>query len=1197
MNLRFDTLALKNIFRQCLSKKVAFFLMMTLGSSALAQTSGSLEDTKKQANKLFEAEDYGKAYKLYSQLVSNYPKDAEYNYRLGVCMIYSEPNKAKSIPYLTFAANNIENAPKEANFYLGKAYHINYRFDDAIKYYKEYTKTASSSQLKKTQVEREITACHNGKRLLSNLSDLVITGKKQLNEADYYRSYDLKNIGGKLLVKPEEFKTATDKKKKDKSVVFIPKGSNTVYFSSYGDNDQNGKDIYTVSKTADGTYGKPQRLQGINTPYDEDYPFMHPDGKTLYFSSKGYNSMGGYDIFKSTYNENTNSWSAPVNLEFPINSPDDDFLFVTDSLEQIAYFSTGRQSPQGKIDVLKIKTERRPIDFLVIKGTVTKESSEQNVNSVISIKNEANKLDVGTFNAEDNGDYTLELPNGATLLFTVETPGQKTQTQKVSLPKINTSKAYRQLISYESGVLQIKNYFDETSSDDDYLQYLSLIEKKAKLDVNGKDDSDEKRPAATTQEETETAENNVASNNTTSSDNSSSDNSSSENNTLSNEQPNDTGSESDDTTTAVENKEKEIETAEKLSQETQAELDVIKETVSAKENELAVTKRKIDQDELKKFIDALKSEQTEKEKQLAETNADIEKLNEELLVLKSEANMASGNKAESNSADKNYAKAQRLNKQGDELQKKANALKNTANTKSGTEKQNLLNEARNIEDKATEKYLQAADITKQDNATLYKTNASNVEVLLKSNPLSGTQKTAAKRLSDEANTAFKQAAEMRQEAQTLTSSAKLGALSNAEEKEAEAILKQQQAIDILAQENSNTAQNPAKQTAEQDKDFVDMLDEDIVTIATQHPVITNDDTTDDAVSDNNSSDNTTTTQTETKTTSSETREGTSSGINPDQNKDAVLSNLEKEHTTAGQVADYFSANKSTVRNRQANTTLNNAVSQLQNMEEESKRIDTELKNYTGSSFSGSVEEMQSKASMLRSEGENLDKQAADLRAEAKTKTGSEKEQLLQTAKNTEGQAQSNMLQVASINRAVNDAEYEAANKTLAELMVKLKTDKPSLYADLQEKVSALQSLNNQVQDLYTESMTMDDYASRLGNMSNAEDKAALLLQNQAEIMEELLREYPNYEVETPETVEVNNEQPPALLKRKKEIREKQHSELGNITNALSLEYETSKSFVPKNLSREQSKIKQVADELNAESKRLLMRSAAESNEA
>ena len=480
MSLRFNTLLFDSPISHLYRKALFFILTFSCSFFSLAQNSGE-EDIKKEANKRFEDEDYTVAYKLYSQLVSNYPKDPFYNFRLGVCMIYSEPDKKKCIPYLQFA-NSKPESPKETRFYLGKAYHINYLFDEALKNYNEFKKIGSSSQQKKLQVDREIKACVYGKRLLSNLSDLVVQNKKQLNEADYFRSYDLRDIGGKLLAKPDDFKSPTDKKKKDKSIVFLPKTGNRVYFSSYGEDDH--RDIYYATKLPNGTFSKPQKVTGINSEFDEDYPFLHPSGTTLYFASKGHNGMGGYDIFKSTYIEATDSWSQPVNLEFPINSPDDDYLYVTDSLEKTAFFSTGRQSLPGKIDVLKISTERKPIDILAIKGTVVKENAEQSLKSKITVKNMDNGQIVGIYDAQDNGDYLMDLPNGAKLLYTVETPGLKTQSDRVALPMVATSKPLKQTISYDKGILKIINYFDENASDDSYIQYLKIIEQKAKLDVN-----------------------------------------------------------------------------------------------------------------------------------------------------------------------------------------------------------------------------------------------------------------------------------------------------------------------------------------------------------------------------------------------------------------------------------------------------------------------------------------------------------------------------------------------------------------------------------------------------------------------------------------------------------------------------------------------------------------------------------------
>ncbi|HOZ86709.1 MAG TPA: hypothetical protein PL029_03075, partial [Bacteroidia bacterium] len=484
MILRFNTLFNVLLPELKLIKKTLLFLMLVGLCPAFSQNSSSIDDIKKEATKLFEEEDYSKAYKLYSQLVANFPKDPEYNYKLGVCMIYSEPDKKKCLPYLQFASRNTNNETRDVSFYLGKAYHINYLFDEAIKNYNAYKQTGSSARQKKLGVDKEIKACNNGKRLLSNLSDLVVQSKKELNEADYFRSYDLKDMNGKLLVKPEEFNSNTDKKKKDKSIVFLPKTGNRVYYSSYGDNADNGKDIYYSVKLENGEYGPAKKVSGINTEFDEDYPFLHPNGQTLYFASKGHNSMGGYDIFKSNYIEATDSWTQPVNLEFPINSPDDDYLFVTDSLEKTAYFTTGRQSPPGKTDVLKINTERKPIDLVVIKGVVTKENPDQSLKSKISVKNLSGGGADGIYYAEDNGDYLMSVSNGAKLLLTVETPGFKTQSQEVLLPLAETSKPFKQSISYADGVLKITNDFDAPVTDDNYLQYLKVIEKKAKLEVN-----------------------------------------------------------------------------------------------------------------------------------------------------------------------------------------------------------------------------------------------------------------------------------------------------------------------------------------------------------------------------------------------------------------------------------------------------------------------------------------------------------------------------------------------------------------------------------------------------------------------------------------------------------------------------------------------------------------------------------------
>ena len=102
--------------------------------------------------------------------------------------------------------------------------------------------------------------------------------------------------------------------------------STEIFFASYGKEDHT--DIYKARIMADGSFSEPQKLSGsVNSKFDEDFPFMHPDGQTLYFSSKGHNSMGGFDVFKSKLTSG-NQFNAPINLDFAINSPDDDIFYI-----------------------------------------------------------------------------------------------------------------------------------------------------------------------------------------------------------------------------------------------------------------------------------------------------------------------------------------------------------------------------------------------------------------------------------------------------------------------------------------------------------------------------------------------------------------------------------------------------------------------------------------------------------------------------------------------------------------------------------------------------------------------------------------------------------------------------------------------------------------------------------------------------
>ena len=141
----------------------------------------------------------------------------------------------------------------------------------------------------------------------------------------------------------------------ENSVSISPDG-NTLYFTSDRPGSYGGYDIYRCEKDRRGEWGKVTNLgQTINTPYNEEGVFIGHDGKTLYFSSRGHKGMGGYDIFKSTYDEEQEEWGEPVNLGYPINTPDDDVYFVTTKDETSGYYATVRNDGVGYLDLYKVE--------------------------------------------------------------------------------------------------------------------------------------------------------------------------------------------------------------------------------------------------------------------------------------------------------------------------------------------------------------------------------------------------------------------------------------------------------------------------------------------------------------------------------------------------------------------------------------------------------------------------------------------------------------------------------------------------------------------------------------------------------------------------------------------------------------------------------------------------------------------------
>jgi len=217
---------------------------------------------------------------------------------------------------------------------------------------------------------------------------------------------------------------------------------NKMYFTSERiakkNKDAVGADIYVSERISKNMWGEPKNLGPvINTLYDEASVFIHPDGKTLFFSSKGHLSMGGHDIFMSKLQED-GSWSKPENLGYPINSEGDDVHFTLSVDGNVAYYSAVKEEGMGERDIYKIDMSKYPVlsegvstSLSILKGIVT--SGEEKVAAKIIFKN-AKGEEVAKTSSNEDGDYFITLSGGEKYTLIISAEGYKSLTKEVDLP-------------------------------------------------------------------------------------------------------------------------------------------------------------------------------------------------------------------------------------------------------------------------------------------------------------------------------------------------------------------------------------------------------------------------------------------------------------------------------------------------------------------------------------------------------------------------------------------------------------------------------------------------------------------------------------------------------------------------------------------------------------------------------------------
>jgi len=336
-----------------MKKKLLVFLLLFASVFQLQAQSNKAYDELKEAFVKFENKNYGEAYPYFQEMLQRYPKEPIYQYYVGVCLFHLEKDPQQSIDYLRSAATR--DVPNRVYYYLGIAYLKSYAFKEALESFKWYGRGASKKEIRDSDFQNYQSMAQNGLYLTKYIQKPTVYQKEEYEAEDFYKYYTLDGLEGYFTDVHAYFNREKDSLKDD-AVLYVPSVSGKdIYFSKV--NERRGDyDLYKATQLTDTTWSEPENLgEVINTPFDENYPFLHFDGTTLYFASKGHYSMGGYDLYKSTWNWDLQEWTEPENLDFPINSPFDDVLFVASPNKRNAMFASNRDLNNNTIHIYQIK--------------------------------------------------------------------------------------------------------------------------------------------------------------------------------------------------------------------------------------------------------------------------------------------------------------------------------------------------------------------------------------------------------------------------------------------------------------------------------------------------------------------------------------------------------------------------------------------------------------------------------------------------------------------------------------------------------------------------------------------------------------------------------------------------------------------------------------------------------------------------
>jgi len=266
-----------------------------------------------------------------------------------------------------------------------------------------------------------------------------------------------------------------------------------LYFTSDRRGGFGGLDIYFSELKADGTWGEAKNLGStVNTIYDEEGPYIHPDGITLYFSSRGHKSMGGFDIFKTELNE-FGTWRQPENIGYPINTTENDIFYIPTPDGKRSFYVSQRKGGLGAADIYLLDLpDAQETNIVIARGYFKKCKGKLPEIKITVTDVYQEKMLLFTPNA--SGKYIMNLSRGKKYSIVYEVDGEPFKTEEYQVPANAPFQIEKDTIELPSDepcdeVVATKNKTDENLKQTDVTAELTSTKPKIKSDSSNVDES------------------------------------------------------------------------------------------------------------------------------------------------------------------------------------------------------------------------------------------------------------------------------------------------------------------------------------------------------------------------------------------------------------------------------------------------------------------------------------------------------------------------------------------------------------------------------------------------------------------------------------------------------------------------------------------------------------------------------------